>query len=120
MPKKRRPANDRPPPLQDTTDARSRPYLVFVSYATQDKWIARWICGRIERVGLGLTTFRDDRNIAGGDSIPKTIKHAVRDCREMLVLLTPQSQGREWVISEVAIAAVLEKRIVALYYAIDA
>jgi hypothetical protein len=40
-------------------------YQVFVSHATADKWIARVICEKLEQVGA--TTFRDDRDIAGGD-----------------------------------------------------
>ncbi len=46
-------------------------YRVFVSHATADKWVARMICEKIEAVGA--ITFRDDRDIEGGDSIPKSL-----------------------------------------------
>ena len=49
-----------------------RPYQIFVSHATTDKWLARTICEKIE--GTGATTFRDDRDISGGDDIPEEIR----------------------------------------------
>ncbi|MBI1918829.1 MAG: toll/interleukin-1 receptor domain-containing protein [Planctomycetes bacterium] len=45
--------------------AGAKPYRVFVSHATADKWIAKTLCEKIE--GVGATTFRDDRDINGGD-----------------------------------------------------
>lgn len=47
--------------------ARARPYQVFVSHATSDKWLAKAICEKIE--ATGAVTFRDDRDIHGGDDI---------------------------------------------------
>jgi hypothetical protein len=38
-----------------------KPYQVFVSHATADKWIAKVICERID--ATGATSFRDDRDI---------------------------------------------------------
>ena len=43
-------------------------YLVFVSHATADKWIAKTFCEKIE--AAGAVTFRDDRDIAAGGDIP--------------------------------------------------
>ena len=45
------------------------PYLVFVSHATADKWIATVLCEKMEETGA--KTFRDDRDIGGGDDIRK-------------------------------------------------
>ena len=47
-------------------------YQVFVSHATSDKWLAKVICEKIE--GVGASTFRDDRDINGGDDIPEEIR----------------------------------------------
>jgi hypothetical protein len=77
-------------------------YQVFVSHATADKWIARMICEKIE--GVGATTFRDDRDIDGGESIPGAVFRQIRHSREMVVLLTPASVARPWVLIEVGVA----------------
>ena len=75
---------------------------MFVSHATADKWLARTICEKIESVGA--TTFRDDRDIDGGDDIPDAIRSAIGNCQELLVLLTPISVNRPWVLMEVGAA----------------
>lgn len=80
----------------------SSPYLVFLSHATADKWLARMLCEKIE--ATGAVTFRDDRDIAGGDDIPDSIRAAIERCSEMVVLLTPASVDRPWVLMEVGAA----------------
>lgn len=89
---------------QKTTEKASRTstYQVFVSHATADKWLAIAICEKIE--GVGATTFRDDRDISGGDSIPEAIRTQIQVSRELVVLLTPESVDRPWVLLEVGAA----------------
>jgi hypothetical protein len=82
---------------------RRKPYQVFVSHATADKWIAVRICEAIDRIG-GANTFRDDRDIDGGDDIPERIRREIQQSREMVVLWTPESVGREWVRLEIGAA----------------
>lgn len=77
-------------------------YQVFVSHATADKWLATMFCEKIEEVGA--TTFRDDRDINGGDSIPEEIRTQIQVSRELVVLLTPESVDRPWVLLEVGAA----------------
>jgi hypothetical protein len=77
----------------------AKPYQVFISHASNDKWIAKTLCEKIESVGA--TTFRDDRDINGGNDIPEEIRRQIKLSREMIVLLTPQSVGRIWVALEV-------------------
>ncbi len=72
---------------------------MFVSHATSDKWIARVICEKIE--STGARTFRDDRDIDGGESIPERIRREIVASQELVVLLTPTSVGRTWVQLEV-------------------
>lgn len=82
---------------------RNRPnYQVFVSHATADKWVATVICEKIE--ATGASTFRDDRDIDGGDDIPENIRQQITRSREMVVLLTPESVDRQWVSLEVGAA----------------
>ena len=80
----------------------AKPYQIFVSHATADKWLARVICEEFESVGA--TTFRDDRDIQGGDDIPDQIRRHIKASKELVVLLTPESVNRQWVTLEVGAA----------------
>src|SRR3954468_14390804 len=97
MPRKR---NGRPRPVSA--------YRVFVSHATTDKWTARTICEKIEDEA-GATTFRDDRDIAGGQPIATVIRRQIRAADELVVLLTPSSLTRIWVGMEIGMAFMLGK-----------
>ncbi len=77
-------------------------YQVFVSHATADKWIAATFCEKIE--ATGATIFRDDHDIDGGDDIPETIRSQIKQSRELVVLLTPESVDRPWILLEVGAA----------------
>jgi hypothetical protein len=77
-------------------------YLIFVSHATADKWLAKTLCEKIEECGAG--TFRDDRDIQGGDDIPEAIRKSIVRANELLVLLTPESVDRPWVLFEAGAA----------------
>ena len=86
----------------------SRPkYQVFVSHATADKWIATTFCEKIATTGA--STFRDDRDISGGDDIPDAIRSQIKQSRELVVLLTPESVDRPWVLLEVGAAWALRR-----------
>src|SRR5882724_7994637 len=82
--------------------SKSRPYQIFVSHATADKWLATTICEKIE--ATGASTFRDDRDIDGGDDIPERIRTEIKRSRELVVLLTPASVNRPWILLEVGAA----------------
>ena len=87
----------------------SKPYQVFVSHATADKWLATTICEKIEVTGA--KTFRDDRDIGGGDDIPDEIRRQIKASREIVVLLTPESADRRWVLLELGAAWGYSKRM---------
>ena len=93
------------------------PYRVFISHATHDKWISKILCEKLEETGAD--TFRDDRDIEGGDSIPDVILSEIRSCDEIVVLLTPESVQRQWILVEIGIAIGVERRIIPLFYHID-
>lgn len=87
---------------------------VFISHASQDKWVALKICQSLE--SHGITYFRDDRDIKGGEVIPDEIVKAITRCSEVIVLLTPQSLNRTWVLLEVGMAIGRSKRVVPVAY----
>lgn len=92
-------------------------YQVFVSHATADKWIAKVLCEKLE--GAGAVTFRDDRDIDGGDDIPDRLREEIERSQELVVLLTPQSVSRPWVLIEVGGAWFRGIRIVAVRYHVE-
>ena len=89
-----------------------RKYQVFLSHATSDKWLATLLCSKIEE--LGAKTFRDDRHIDGGEDIPDAIRAAIDNSDEMVLLLTPVSVKRPWVLMEAGAAWQRGIRIVAV------
>jgi len=102
------------------SNAQRKPnYQVFLSHATADKWTAKVICEKLE--ATGASTFRDDRDINGGDDIPEEIRRQIKRSQELVVLLTPESVGREWVLLEVGAAWGWRKnfRIVAILHHVD-
>lgn len=93
-------------------------HLVFISHSTKDRWIARQIAAIIERKGqrYGVSTFLDERDIEGGDSIPEAILAQLRECQEFVILLSPESVARQWVLIELGAALGLRKQVVPIMY----
>ena len=77
----------------------ARPYRIFVSHSTADKWLATIVCEKLE--AAGADTFRDDRDIDGGDDIPERLRQEIIRSKELVVLITPESVNRPWVLLEV-------------------
>jgi TIR domain len=93
------------------------PYRVFLSHATADKFVARCMLEKIEAVGA--TAFIDDRDIEGGADIPEAIVQEMKAAQELVVLLTPKSVSREWVLIELGMARMQGIRIVPPLYQSD-
>lgn len=91
-------------------------YLVFISHSTEDRWIARQMAQLIERKGKRhqIKTFLDEKDIEGGQSIPEVILNNLEECDEFLVLLSPYSINRSWVLVEIGGAWSLRKLTVAI------
>jgi hypothetical protein len=101
-------ARTRPIARKSTT----RNYKVFVSHATADKWLATTICEMLKT--RGVSTFRDDRDIAGGDDIPDTLVKEIVGSQELVVILTPESLNRTWVTLEIGAAWGRKRRIIVI------
>jgi hypothetical protein len=95
-----------------------RDYLVFISHSSKDRWIARQMAAIIERKArrYGVRTFLDEVDLEGGDRIPATIKANLHACEEFVILLSPQSISRQWVLVELGGAWTLDKRVMAITY----
>jgi TIR domain len=93
-----------------------RDYLVFISHSSKDRWIVRQMAALIEQKGRRhhVKVFLDDTDIKAGDSIPEEIRQGLRDCDELMVLISRESIDRPWVQMEMEAVWVLGKRIVAI------
>lgn len=79
----------------DQTQQTERTWLVFISHAGTDTWVAKRIAEQIE--ALGAKTFLDEAHIAVGEDFEERILHALDQANELLVLLTPWSLERPYV-----------------------
>ena len=95
-----------------------KPYVVFVSHATYDKWVAKVMCEKL--ASADIETFRDDRNIEGGAGIPESIRDAIERCDEVLLLFSPAAIDRQWVTLEIGMAFFARKRIVPILFHAEA
>ncbi|MBI3465379.1 MAG: toll/interleukin-1 receptor domain-containing protein [Planctomycetes bacterium] len=93
---------------------RSRRYQVFISYGSKDRWIADRLAQSIE--SLGARVFLDEKEIEGGESISDRLRDAIIDSEEFVVLYTPDSASRPWVLLELGAAWGHRKRITAILY----
>lgn len=89
-------------------------YLVFVSHASQDEWIARRMAEVIERKGRRhrVKAFLDARDLESGDRFSDSLRDKLREAEELVVLVSSASVGRDWVRHEIGAAWALGKRIV--------
>jgi TIR domain len=93
-------------------------YLIFISHSSKDRWIARQMAAIIERNAkrYGVRTFLDEVDLEGGDRIPETIRANLHACEEFVILLSPHSITRQWVLVELGGAWTLDKRVMAITY----
>jgi hypothetical protein len=83
---------------------------VFISHSSLDKYIAGTISEELER--RGIETFLDAKDIETGDSLDDSIDGQLKDCDELLILLSPVALKSHWVLLEVGGAKALKKRLV--------
>jgi len=91
-------------------------YLVFISHASDDGWIARQMAAIVERRAKrhGVWTFPDEKDLEAGASIPEEVRRHLEVCEEFVVLLTTVSIERQWVLVELGAAWGMRKRITAV------
>ncbi len=82
--------------------------FVFISHATTDKEIAVEITKELE--GVGIPSWRDDKDILGGDSIPSEIEKGLEKATHFGLLYSKTSKYRAWVKTEFENALMLRER----------
>jgi TIR domain-containing protein len=98
--------------LKSTAKKKSPPPkepLVFISHESRDSALALHFARLLEGAGGGLKSFRSsDRHqttgIEYGDQWYRTIIDSLRAATDVVVLLTPNSMGRPWVLYEAGFA----------------
>ena len=80
---------------------------IFISHSSKDRWIARRIAQDLHE--RGATTFLDEKDIKTGESIDDAIGKHLKDCDELLVLISPTSLNSHWVFVEIGGAKALGK-----------
>jgi hypothetical protein len=64
-------------------------YVVFISYSSLDKWIAKVTAEKIQ--AIGAQSWLDEKDLAGGDIIAGEILRGIDPCHEAIVLISPNS-----------------------------
>lgn len=83
---------------------------VFLSYASADSDEAEVLVAKLEVAGFRV--FMAKKTLKAGDDFAEEIRRALIGSRELWVLVSPSSQGSEWVATEWGAAWALGKRIV--------
>ena len=79
---------------------------VFISYSSKNRDYANKLADKLRREGFEVWI---DARIQSGDDWWKSIMSALRSCAAFIVLMTPDSEGSDWVQREVTIADSLKK-----------
>ena len=85
---------------------------IFISHSSLDAWVARKISDDVRAVGA--ETVLDETDFAAGDDFLERILAAEPLCSELLVLLTPWSIRRPWVLFEISCFRHSRKRIIGI------
>lgn len=86
------------------TSGQTRPPVVFLSHASEDKILAREIAARLFENGMDV--FFDEWEIRAGDSLRGKIDAGLGRCTHFIALLTPYSVEKSWVRAEMDAAFV--------------
>ena len=90
-------------------------YRLFFSHGGDDTFVVKeFLKPKVETSGASV--FLDAGRLEYGDDFRHTILEELAGADELLVLLTPSSIKRPWVIAEIGATLVRGKRIVAVRY----
>ena len=87
---------------------------VFISYSQEDESIARLVCAVMEQ--RKIDCWIACRDIPAGETWPKAIVKAIRDCRVMILIFSCNSNTSEHVLREIMIAVAKGRPIIPLRF----
>lgn len=95
---------------EDAEDKNDLKYDLFISHASEDQEVAMDIKELAENT-YELKCFLDVSDLKSGERWEPQIREALQESREVLILLTENSDSRQWVFAELGAAWALEKKI---------
>lgn len=87
---------------------------IFISYAHQDELRAQQMARKLR--ARKIDYFLAPKGIIAGDDFRQELREALREAKEIWVLLSPDSLKSEWVKTECGAAWVLGKRLVPILF----
>jgi hypothetical protein len=92
-------------------------YEVFVSHAGEDTWVAARVAEAVASAGGSPFMCLVDGDVTA--DFEAQMFERLRSCQELVVLLTPSSIGKPYVMAEVAVAASRDLPMGVLCYGVD-
>lgn len=90
-------------------------YRLFFSHGGDDTFIVKeFLKPKVE--GAGAMVFVDAGRLEYGDDFREIILRELSQADELLVLLTPSSIRRPWVVAEIGATLIRQRRVVAVRY----
>jgi len=80
-------------------------------------WIAQQIAGSLKAEGIDY--FFDDSDMKLGDAIDARVKDAIKTSTHFIVLMTPGAWDSKWVPAEIAMADLIDLKIIPLVHYVD-
>jgi tetratricopeptide (TPR) repeat protein len=81
---------------------------VFISHNSQDDGFVRQLREALER--LGLSTWVDSRQLAGGSKLAPEIERGIEEARQFVVVISTNTINSPWVRKEIRKASEVERR----------
>ncbi len=100
-------------PLQ--TESHGQVYDIFISYANEDSDMANEIVDMIYEKYPKLKVFFAMKSLKAGDIWDESIRNALNSAPVIVLLLTPNSIEKKWVLLEVGGAWFQKKKVIPLY-----
>ncbi|HEX8227903.1 MAG TPA: toll/interleukin-1 receptor domain-containing protein [Chloroflexia bacterium] len=88
--------------LRDVQSYKESDWVVFISHAGMDAWVAKKIADEV--IACGAVPFLDESDIDIGEDFEEYILGALANAKELVVLLTPWSLKRPYVWAEIGAA----------------
>lgn len=92
-------------------------YVVFLSHASADRWVASVLAEKIE--AMGAKPWMDVKSLHGGSPVVPGILEGIWECQEAVILVTPMSASSQWVSFELGAARGLGKLVTPIFYGVD-
>jgi len=96
--------------LFSAKDTHALKYDLFISYSTHDSLIAKELKEAIEKEGF--TCFMAEKDIPTATLWENEIRNAIHLSKKILLLITPRSKNRPWILLETGAAWALQKDII--------